>query len=763
MATASIARPRLLTATLWLASGLLLLAMAWPAMHGKVYIADDLGAFHLPARAFYSEALHHGDRFDWWPQLYNGFYLTGEGQVGTYHPLHLVLYRFFPLPVAFNLELLLSYPFLFIGAWLWLRRQFANRDAALFGALLWTFSGFNLLHLAHLNAVAVMAHLPWLLMAIDVAVTDPRRRARAVATAAVPLLTASQLLLGYPQYVWFSLLAECGYTWWLLHRMRRAGIAPSETIRPGESKGFPTAVQVAVQFAAAVAIGFLIAGVQLLPTLDALQSSVRRTADSSFAEWGSLHPWNLLQLVAPYLFRQRVVGLNTHELGLYAGCVPLALCAWLWVRRNELGSLRPLVIVTAWLAVLSLWWAAGEYGYIYRFQTWLPVVGKFRFPCRAIVLFHLATAVLSAAALALLAMQHPSRVRLGWKRFSALWGILVLSLLTIMLALCFWRPYVAGWQAVTAGPLLIGAAVGLVWLADRNHRWALAALALLAAADLGFYGLSYSTYGQTAELTQLVDRCAPPPPGATPRLLAEPPAFDLKAARVGNRALLSGWSRVGGYAGLEPASTLDYHQLAALRVAGVGWVCRTPQTDAMPGLVPYNELLLRVEHPLDDARLVTQVRPSKQPGLDLPEIDPSTTALASPAVAHRLALPSGPSKDIAPGNVEIVTNRPGRETLTTQAATPQLLVLSQRWHNGWQATVNGQSAAVEQVNGDFMGCLVPAGQSRVELAFRPASLRYGLWLSGCGLGLWVLGFAWLWRGRTAPVGLRAQFNATSIK
>ena len=36
-----------------------------------------------------------------------------------------------------------------------------------------------------------------------------------------------------------------------------------------------------------------------------------------------------MQAVAPYLFATRVVGQNTHELGLYFGAVPLLLAVWL--------------------------------------------------------------------------------------------------------------------------------------------------------------------------------------------------------------------------------------------------------------------------------------------------------------------------------------------------------------------------------------------------------------------------------------------------
>ena len=70
-----------------LAAGLLLLvAMAGPFLAGRVCTADDLGAFHLPLRAYYSEQLAQGESFDWMPQLFCGFYVTGEGQAARTIP-----------------------------------------------------------------------------------------------------------------------------------------------------------------------------------------------------------------------------------------------------------------------------------------------------------------------------------------------------------------------------------------------------------------------------------------------------------------------------------------------------------------------------------------------------------------------------------------------------------------------------------------------------------------------------------------------------
>src|SRR4030095_422712 len=130
---------------------LILGILSWPMLTGQVYIKDDLGMFHLPLRLFYAQSLAEGNNFTWFPNIFNGFYLHGEGQVGMYHPLHLILYSALPLALAFNLEVLLGYPFMLSGTFGLLSRWGIRRDAAMFGALCFTFSGFNLLHHIHPN------------------------------------------------------------------------------------------------------------------------------------------------------------------------------------------------------------------------------------------------------------------------------------------------------------------------------------------------------------------------------------------------------------------------------------------------------------------------------------------------------------------------------------------------------------------------------------------------------------------------------------
>jgi hypothetical protein len=210
--------------------------MFLPLLTGQIYVCDDLLNYHLPIRQFYSTCLKNGDAFDWMPSLFSGYFLTGSGQAGTYHPWHWLLYRCLPLEMAFNLEVLSSYPFMLFGMKLFLQRHFQRPDAAWLGAIVFTFSGFCTLHFLHPNAIAVVSHIPWLLLSLDVILRDgsgaafgsgviaesspvggatrvryTRRSADGMALIGIALLTGSQLLLGYPQYVWFSLLAEIVY------------------------------------------------------------------------------------------------------------------------------------------------------------------------------------------------------------------------------------------------------------------------------------------------------------------------------------------------------------------------------------------------------------------------------------------------------------------------------------------------------------------------------------------------------------------------
>jgi hypothetical protein len=170
-------RHLVLTALVALCSLALLAPLAWPLTEGKIFVYSDLATFHLPMRYLYQEAMRHGDTVLWTPSIYGGLYLLGEGQAGLFHPLHQLLCRLLPLVGGVRSRDDRQLRGAFAG---W--RGFSGGcgsagRAALFGAMLFAFSGFNLLHHQHLNMVAVVARCTWLLAAAD-SIGDRGRPAR---------------------------------------------------------------------------------------------------------------------------------------------------------------------------------------------------------------------------------------------------------------------------------------------------------------------------------------------------------------------------------------------------------------------------------------------------------------------------------------------------------------------------------------------------------------------------------------------------------
>ena len=634
-------------------------AMCIPFFIGRVYTSDDLGAFHLPISDFYSRQLASGEPWDWMPSLFCGFYLTGEGQLGGYHPLHLLLYRTLPLGAAFNCELLLSYPFLAVGSYLFLRRIVVRRDAAAFGAFTFTFCGFNLLHFVHPNAIAIVAHLPWLLWLIEIACTSHSRKQRTFAECGIALLTGSQLLLGYPQYVWLSLLCEFTYS----------------TVRLYQNDQWKARV---FELTAAVIVGVLIGGAQVLPTFDALQSSTRQSTTAEFRSSGSLHPFNLVQLVAPYALASRVPGQNTHELGMYLGCVPLLLCYWVWLNRKNWGKLSRIIIPTMLLTLLAFVYAMGEYGPIYYFQSWLPVVRNFRFPCRAIVLIELGVAVLSAIGFLHL-------VRRRWPVTRELAIPLILSIAFACYAPWAYTDSVSPLSFVAIGPILILAATLLLFKSASGARWAPLALILLTAADLGSYGLSYAILRNTSDLNEYVAHRDFPPAPTQGRVAVNSDPGNA-SFRYGNQLALAGYNLADGYAGLEPARPAEESEPEWLKQALVDWK--------------------RHDHHWSQIG-----NRESQAELDTPH-----------------------------AKAELVRNPDGGLRISTDSTVPGPLRISERFHTGWRAELNGQVIPIVQTKSGFMECQVPAGHHTLELHFQPASLHYGLLLTACGLSFTMCWF-----------------------
>ena len=99
----------------------------------------------------------------------------------------------------------------------------------------------------------------------------------------------------------------------------------------------------------------------------------------------------------------------------------------------------------------------------------------------------------------------------------------------------------------------------------------------------------------------------------------------------------------------------------------------------------------------------------------------------------------------APGSATITTDEPERVVIQTNSPAESVLVLSDAYYPGWQATIDGETTAVYPANTYFRGILLPAGEHEVVFTFESESFASGRILSTVGLAVWVLLLAIFWR------------------
>jgi hypothetical protein len=96
-------------------------------------------------------------------------------------------------------------------------------------------------------------------------------------------------------------------------------------------------------------------------------------------------------------------------------------------------------------------------------------------------------------------------------------------------------------------------------------------------------------------------------------------------------------------------------------------------------------------------------------------------------------VPNGPGQAIA-------ETRGGRVVVQAAMASPGWIVITNAAWKGWRATADGKSVPIRFANHAFIGVLVPAGQHRIELTYRPRSFEIGAAISLVTLMTCLLGF-----------------------
>lgn len=300
-----------------------------------------------------------------------------------------------------------------------------------------------------------------------------------------------------------------------------------------------------------------------------------------------------------------------------------------------------------------------------------------------------------------------------------------------------------------------------------------------------------ASFAQRYLATEPIERVLPPDPGFAAFFARDESVY--RVAPLQRAALNYGWARLYGLelvTGYEPHNYRHYQQYMNLVVSGrvieptpITWtdlpqvrrwdlleaigakyLISTLPLDPVPPPVRFRERLeaqpiFAFYEGLGTANLfLYEATGARARGVfareivRVPDASAAFEALARVNVRRKtvveapdaITLPAGP-----PGTLALRSYGASELVFGVDAAAGGFAVVSEVWHPGWQARVDGASAPILRTNGAFLGVEIPPGTGELALRFEPPGLRAGAGLTVSALAvLLILGTLHLLEGRS---------------
>ncbi|MHB9155689.1 MAG: hypothetical protein ACYC5N_08380 [Endomicrobiales bacterium] len=134
----------------------IVIPLVLPLLQGKFILPfDEWGSdtltLNYPMKAELSSDLKHLSIPFWSENIFSGFPLHSEGEGGFLHPLNLLIFGLIPLPYSFSIATLVVFIVSFLGTVLFVRMLGLGLIPAFFAGIVFTFSGFQIVHIRHLS------------------------------------------------------------------------------------------------------------------------------------------------------------------------------------------------------------------------------------------------------------------------------------------------------------------------------------------------------------------------------------------------------------------------------------------------------------------------------------------------------------------------------------------------------------------------------------------------------------------------------------
>lgn len=673
---------------------------------------------------FWIRSIRHGSLPIWDQYSYAGHSFAGEMQTAAFYPLNflLLLFPFNRLGVLSLATYHIWYAFAhFLGACFMyaLVREFRlSRFAAVVAGICFSLGGF----VAHAGWPHILHSGIWLPLILLFLVRGMRAetRRRVLVNASISgLCLGLAILAGGLHIVIMEMLVIASAAAFVAFQ--------PECQRNGGGRRGWTVPAIAASVAAVV--GLCAGAVQLLPSMEYSALALRWLGGSGAMPATAKIPYTFLtdssnwpQSVLTLLFPGRRVG-GGESIEFYLGVFPLlAAIAAVWTCWS-----KPWARYLTGLAAAAFAYSLGGFSLLHgALYALVPKLWMAREPDRFVFLIDFALAIL--AAFGVDALLDSERHYAKWSAMNRiLAGVAIVCAAALAAPPLIGRDDLSPWTSLSI--LLIFASCGLFWHVTKGNAGVAVRLLIvgLVLFDLNAFEWTRSKIDVAKTGTNHLDLLLSCSRAA--RFLKSRPGLFRVAAPGDNGPNFGDVFEVrtiqgGGVTLLKDYLPLhsDHHDLLNVR-----YILK-PASTADPGAI-YQDAFWKV---YEDSKAYpaawvvhdTIIEPSQEclfRRLDDPAIDLHRTALLREPLKTALdAPPTSPTEE-----ARFIAYEANRLELAVHAQSRGLLILSENFYPGWQATVNGEAVQIQKVDGGLRGIVVPPGVSRIVFRYVPWTVYAG--------------------------------------
>ena len=664
----------------------------------------------------------------WDPSTWSGHSFVGEMQTGLFYPLKVLLYfwplgksgllsqRFFEL--FYVLAHLLAAGFLFL-----LAREIGieNQFAAFIAAICFALGGF-VGKMGWPNMLDSAIWLPLIFLFLIRAFRCPSRAWGLLYACLSGLCLGMAILAGSLHVPVSQVLALLSAAVFLTFQSEEKRVE-----RPMLSRRlwWSGAVVLTVGVTA-----FASGAVQLLPSIEYSRLSLEwvgewvsptgaRMSYPVVSDTYALLPRSLYG----FLFGSTFIG--TAEFSPYLGVLPLLLTMiGIWKNWD-----LPWVKFLTWMGVAAFIYSLGPYSLFHGLLYLLvPVLDHLRESGRFIYLTHFAMALLAGFGVqTLFSTQAGADHNLARALRILGWAVLAISA-ALGIPVIYGKPDIIEWDFMTVLFLIASWAILLSVFRGNRTRTAQLLIAGLILWDLHVFDWTVkSEYDVRAQHTNQLEQLLALHDLAD-FVKSQPGLFrvHIKGGYPPNIGDLFGVASTVGTAKTFLADYIPYLQTRqAWNLLNVRYILSaTEENEGPPVYASGPWKLYQNSFYCPRAWVVYHVAPLARTDIRRQLSDPAFHPLEVALIDGPIEADMGESP-ANPAQVNFDLYQAAHLELRVQSTATGLLVLSEVYYPGWEASVNGKPIRIHKVDGLLRGVVVPSGESRVTFRYRPRSILWG--------------------------------------